>query len=182
LRRLSALACTLACVLMMAVGLLAAVPKPAGANNSPDAALARLLDDARTAAATPGTCTKPGMDRLVRIYCTHWMRIGVRDDYPLFSTHSGTTRQGYEVDVAQAVAEKLGVDIGFTKVNAAIRIPMLADDGIDVVIATMGHNTQRESLSRFIRPHYYRSQTILVGPRELPISDWNGISGLTGSA
>ena len=36
----------------------------------------------------------------------------------------------------------------------------------DLVVATMGHNTQRDGQVRFIRPHYYRSETILVGPRD----------------
>src|SRR5215471_5793750 len=95
---------------VVAAGLCAALPVLAHADYSPDAALARMLDAARDAAAAPGTCTQPGIDRLVRIFCTGQIRVGVRDDYPLFSTRIGETRQGYEVDVARAVAHKLGVD------------------------------------------------------------------------
>ena len=29
----------------------------------------------------------------------------------------------------------------------------------------MGHNTQRDGQARFIRPHYYQSETMLVGPQ-----------------
>ena len=119
-------------------------------------------------------------DRLVRIFCTGQIRVRVRDDYPLFSTRIGETRQGYEVDVARAVAHKLGVDVTSTKVKAATRIPMLADGSVDLVIATMGDNTQRESQARFIRPpHYYRSETMLVGPHELALADWKDIRGRT---
>ena len=171
--------CTLACVLVMAAGLCAGLPAPARADNSPDAALIRLLDNARAEAAAPGRCAQRGIDRLVRILCTGRIRVGVREDYPLFSTHTGTTRRGYEVDVAQAVARKLGIDITFTKVKAATRIPMLADDSTDLVIATMGDNTQRETQARFIKPHYYRSETMLVGARDLTAADWENIRGLT---
>jgi polar amino acid transport system substrate-binding protein len=161
------------------VGFFVGCPVLAQADNSPDAALVRMLDQARAAAADPGTCSQPDTNRLVRIFCTGRIRVGVRDDYPLFSTRNGGMRQGYEVDVARAVAHKLGVDIAFTKVKAATRIPMLADDSVDLVIATMGDNTQRETQARFIRPHYYRSQTMLVGPRNLAVVDWTNIPGRT---
>src|SRR5260370_8846949 len=163
LRPHRALAYTLACVLVMAAVLCAGLPAPARADNSPDAALARLLDSARAAAAAPGGCAQPGIDRLVRILCTGRIRVGVRDDYPLFSTHTGTTRQGYEVDVAQAITRPLGVDITFTKVKGATRIPMLAADSTDLVIATMVDNTHRETQARFIKPHYYPPEPMLLG-------------------
>jgi len=86
----------------------------ARADNSPDAALARILGDAHAAAAAPNTCAQPGIDRLVRVLCTGLIRVGVRDDYPLFSTPNGQTRQGYEVDIGRAIASKLGVDLAFT--------------------------------------------------------------------
>jgi hypothetical protein len=40
-------------MLAVAAGLLAALPVPARADNSPDAALARLLDDARRTPPSP---------------------------------------------------------------------------------------------------------------------------------
>ena len=127
----------------------------------------------------PGACTQPGIDRLVRILCSGRIRIGVRDHYPLFSTRTGEARHGYEIDIAQAIARKLGVAIEFAKVNAANRIPMVADDNVDLTIATMGHNTLRDGQVRFIRPHYYQSETIVVGPRDLAITSWKDIPGRT---
>src|SRR5690349_19848653 len=90
-RGLVMLARTFACLLVTAVGLLAALPVPAQADNSPDAALASLLDDARAAAAAAGTCAQPGIDRLIRVFCANLIRVGVRDDYPLFSTRTDET-------------------------------------------------------------------------------------------
>lgn len=149
------------------------------ASASPDSALSRLLDDARAAAAAPGGCAAPDVDRLIRIFCAGRIRIGVREEYPLFGIRNGPVRRGYEIDVARAVANTLGVEPEFIKVKAVTRIPALADGSIDLVIATMGHNTQREAQVRFIRPHYYRSESILVGPRELRVARWQDISGLT---
>jgi len=158
-------------VWILALCLIGAAPFSARADSSPDAALARLLDEARATAAAPGACTRPDRDQLISILCAGHLRVGVRDDYPLFGTRSGDTWQGYEIDVARAVAQRLGVAVDFTKVKPATRIPMLADNTIDLVIATMADNTQRESQARFIRPHYYQSQTVIVGPRDLSIKD-----------
>jgi ABC-type amino acid transport substrate-binding protein/ABC-type amino acid transport system permease subunit len=149
------------------VSLLGAIPLAAQANNAPDAALALLLDEARATAAKPDACTQPERDRLIGIFCAGHLRVGVRDDYPLFSMRSRDTRHGYEIDVARAVAQRLGVAIDFTAVKPATRIPMLADNTIDLVVATMADNTQRESQVRFVLPHYYQSQTVIVGPRDL---------------
>jgi polar amino acid transport system substrate-binding protein len=146
---------------------------------TPDAALAKLIDEARAAAGAPGACEQPGLDRLVRIFCDNRIRVGVREYYPLFGTREGQVRSGYDVDVAREIAKHLGVEPAFTRVNAASRIPLLADDKIDLTIATMGHNTQRDGQVRFIRPHYYRSETIIVGPKGLTIRDWPDIASRT---
>jgi hypothetical protein len=68
---------SLACVLAIAIGLLAVLPSQAAEDRSPDAALARLLQEGR--AAAPGACTQSGTDRLIRILCAGHIRIGVRD-------------------------------------------------------------------------------------------------------
>src|SRR5205085_2801408 len=115
---------TIACGLAIAAGLFAASPGHAQESRMPDAALQRLLREAR--AAIPGACSQPGVDRLVRILCSGRIRIGVRDHYPLFSTRRGDARQGYEIDIAQGIASKFGVAVEFAKVNAANRIPMVA--------------------------------------------------------
>ena len=167
----------LAILVMAALVLAAELPAWARESESPDAALASLLETARTAG--PEACASSDADRLVRIFCTGHIRVGLRDYYPLFSMRYGSIRKGYGVDVAKALAARLGVALEQTRVNAASRIPLLAEDRIDLIIATMGHNTQRDSQVRFIRPHYYRSETILVGPKSLAISGWTDIPGRT---
>ena len=169
-----ALVCGLA-ALACALALSPATAQQATAqqDRSPDAALARLLEHVR--ATMPGACTQPGADRLVRILCAGRIRIGVRDYYPLFATNENQVREGYEVDVARVIAKRLGVEVEFSRVNAATRIPLLAEDRIDLAIATMGHNTQRDGQVRFIRPHYYQSETTVVGPRNLAVAGWADI-------
>ena len=172
------LACVAGRALIAAACLLWALPHPARADNSPDAALTQLLAAAH-AEAVPGKCAEPGLDRLVRVMCGGHIRIGVRDEYPLFATRTGAAWQGYEIDIARAVGRKLGVAVDFVRVKAATRVPVVAGGGVDLVIATMGDNTQRETQLRFIRPHYYRSETMVVGPRDIAVADWADIRDRT---
>ncbi|WP_420404280.1 transporter substrate-binding domain-containing protein [Nisaea sp.] len=159
-------------LLLLALG----VPGKAAAE-PPDAALARLLAEARSEAGATGTCARGDIDRLVRIFCSGRIRAGVREYYPLFGTRTGTERSGYDVDGARAIADFLDLDLELVRVNASTRIAMLDEDKIDIVLATMGHNTQRDGQARFIRPHYYQSETIIVGPKELPVSGWKDVAG-----
>lgn len=163
---------------LLFVAMAAFVVQPAAAE-TPDAALAKLMEEARAEAAVPGACTAANVDRLVRAFCENRIRPGIREYYPLFGTREGDVRSGYDIDVARAVSKRLGVEPVFTRVNAASRIPLLADDRIDVIVATMGHNTQRDGQVRFIRPHYYQSETTIVGPRALSVKDWQDIAGRT---
>jgi ABC-type amino acid transport system permease subunit len=164
-------------IAVAAAGLFAAFVPQARAAQSPDAALTALLGNARTEARAD--CAEAGIDRLVAIFCTGRIRFGVRDYYPLFGTEDHGERRGYEIDVANAIARKLGVAPSFAKVNAASRIPKVDRGEVDVVIATMGYTVQREGQVRFIRPHYYRSETILVGSKKLDIPDWQAVRGRT---
>lgn len=174
---MSSVRMTVCALLAAVIAGIALSPLQAQQDKSPDAALARLLQAAR--ATLPGACSRPNADRLIRILCAGRIRVGIRDYYPLFATRDGEIREGYEVDVALAIGRKLGVGVEFVRVNAATRIALLAEDRIDLVIATMGHNTQRDGQVRFIRPHYYQSETTLVGPRALSVSDWKDIAGRT---
>jgi polar amino acid transport system substrate-binding protein len=166
-------------VLTGALAIVAAMFPVVATAETPDAALAKLIEDARAEASVPGACAQPNLDRLVRIFCENRIRPGVREYYPLFGTREGETRGGYDIDVARALAKHLGVEPAFVRVNAATRIPLLAEDRIDVILATMGHNTQRDGQARFIRPHYYQSETTIVGPRALDVKDWPDIAGRT---
>ena len=157
--------------MLLSVGLLSGMLAGARAE-TPDAALDELLKQARTECAPPA-------DRLNRVLCSGRLRAGVREYYPLFGTREGGVNDGYEPDIARAIAKRLGVEVDFMRVNAASRIPLLAEDRIDFTIATMGHNTQRDGQARFIRPHYYQSESALIGPKALPIKTWEDVATRT---
>ena len=59
---------------------------------SPDQELARLLQDAR--ASLPQACADRAADLLLHILCAAEIRIGVRNNYPLFATAESAERAG----------------------------------------------------------------------------------------
>ena len=124
-------------------------------------------------------CAKPA-ELLVQVLCAGQLRVGLRTFYPGFSTRGEAgVFSGFEVDIAQRIADFLGVKLTGMPVDARTRIAQLANHEVDLVIATMGHNVQRDSQVRFIRPHYYQSRTVVVGARQSAVDDWNDMLGKT---
>ena len=163
-------------VCLLAMGTAAALANAAD-DRSPDGALAQLLAGVR--AGIPASCSANNADRLIRIVCAGRIRVGVRSNYPQFAEQKDNQWHGYEIDLARAVAGKLSVAAEFVTVTPANRTSELGQNHIDAAIAAIGHNTQRDGQARFIRPHYYRSDMVLVGPRDLVIDGWSSIAGRT---
>ena len=129
-------------------------------------------------AQTPDNC-KGQADSLSRIQCSGVLRVGVRNNYPPFAHGDARSPRGFEIDLARQLAAAIGVVPQFTVVTPANRIALLGEGRIDMVVATMGHTSQRDREALFIRPHYYRSQTAVVGRRELGLLDLDSLRGST---
>jgi ABC-type amino acid transport substrate-binding protein/ABC-type amino acid transport system permease subunit len=142
--------------------------------------LALLLPVA--SAASPGNadagCASAG-DALARVQCSGRLRIGVRHDYPPFAARHDGQLAGFEIDLARALAEQLGVAPQFVAVTPANRIAALGEDRVELVLATMGHTLQRDAEARFVRPHYYESRTVVVGERRRKIASLEDVAGRT---
>lgn len=158
-------AVALAAIFAAAGAMAGGVPQDPGLK--PEAALARMLAEAR--AGVPARCTAPAADLLTRVLCEGRLRVGVRDHYPRFATSVDGQPSGYEADIARAIATRLGVTIDFVRIKASTRIEAIAHDEAHLVIATMGHDERRDAAVRFVRPHYYQSETLVVGLRTVPV-------------
>jgi polar amino acid transport system substrate-binding protein len=141
------------------------------------AAAQQILADAKVAAANG--CSETA-DVLVQVLCKGTIRVGLRTYYPGFSVRDERGEfKGFEVDVAKSIADFLGVRLMPVAVNPQNRIPMVADGDIDLVIATMSHLAQRDREVTFIRPHYYESETVVVGAKAAPVANWRDLAGQT---
>ena len=69
---------------------------------------------------------------------------------------------GYEVDIAKAIAAKLGVKPVFKQLAVAARIPELQQGRVDVLAASLTHNKERESQIDFSLTTFVTGQKVLV--------------------
>ena len=69
---------------------------------------------------------------------------------------------GYEVDLAKAIAAKIGVMPVFKQLAVAARIPELTQGGVDVLAASLTHNKERESQVDFSLTTFVTGQKVLV--------------------
>ena len=87
---------------------------------------------------------------------------------------------GYDVAVAQMLADKMGMELEVYKVEwSSIGISLDAGD-YDCIIAGMGRTAEREMSYSFTTPYYYRDNCIVV-KKDGPYSGVAGISELAGT-
>ncbi len=87
---------------------------------------------------------------------------------------------GYDVAVAQKLADQLGMDLEIHKVEwSSIGISMDAGD-YDCIIAGMGRTAEREMAYSFTTPYYYRDNCIVV-KKDGPYTGVKGLSELFGT-
>ena len=69
---------------------------------------------------------------------------------------------GYEVDIANAIAKKIGVKPVFKQLAVAARIPELQQGRVDILAASLTHNKEREALIDFSLTTFVTGQKVLV--------------------
>jgi ABC-type amino acid transport substrate-binding protein/ABC-type amino acid transport system permease subunit len=126
----------------------------------------------------PTDCSQAA-DALARVQCTGMLRVGVRTKYPPFATSEDGAPSGFEIDLAQALATKIGATATFITVTPANRIAALGEGWVDLTMAAMGHTVQRDGQARFVRPHYYQSETLIAGRKSIALDGWEGLAGKT---
>ena len=87
---------------------------------------------------------------------------------------------GYDVAVAQKIADQLGYELEIHKVEwSSIGISMDSGD-YDCIIAGMGKTAEREASYSFTTPYYYRDNCIVV-KKGSPYENVTGLSQLDGT-
>src|SRR5437016_6016449 len=105
---------------------------------------------------------------LAAIHQSGTMVIATEGAYVPFNYFAGAKLTGYEVDVAEAIAGKLGVKVEWKVLPFDAQIPAIAQDRFDAAIASHGITEERAKSVEFSRPHYCSGGQIVSvanGPR-----------------
>lgn len=95
--------------------------------------------------------------------------------YPPFNYFHGSKLTGYEIDVMEAVAKKLGLQVEWRALAFDALIASIRQDRFDVAIASHGITEERQKSVDFTNPHYCSGGQIVAkagGP--LKATELNG--------
>ncbi len=106
------------------------------------------------------------------------LRVGVKADYrPYGYLDEGGDIVGLEPDLAQDVADDLGVGLELVPVVASNRMQFLEQGRIDLMIATMTDTAERREVVRMVEPSYYSSGTNILTPDSTGLTEWSDLDG-----
>ena len=91
------------------------------------------------------------------------VRIGVRNDNPPLSfVNDAGDWVGFDVDLANAMAEEMGVEAELIVVDGTTRITFVQEDRVDMSVASMNHTRSREEAIDFSITYFWDNQSFLV--------------------
>ena len=106
------------------------------------------------------------------------LSVGVKADYKPwgFRDESGAI-VGMEADMAQDVANAMGVDLELVAVQSSNRMQFLEQGKIDMMIATMSDRPDRRKIVGIPQPNYYTSGTNVMAPKAVGLKEWEDLRG-----
>jgi polar amino acid transport system substrate-binding protein len=114
-------------------------------------------------------------DLLDEIKSRETLIVGVKSDVPAFGILDEKSGQiiGLEPDLAQDLADRLGVELKLVALVSADRADALKDHRVDVVIATLNETPERHTTLTLVSPNYYESGVSLLARRSDGFKDWS---------
>ncbi len=111
-----------------------------------------------------GLATLPAnADAVADITAAGLINVGIFSDFPPFSSASADMSiKGYDIDVAQAIADSLGVKLNLVSVTGQNRIPYLTDKRVDMLMS-VGYSKERAEVIDYAAAYapYYIA---VIGP------------------
>ena len=106
------------------------------------------------------------------------LNVGVKFDVPPFGLNNPQTGEveGFDVDLANYIADRLGVEADFREATSDNRIPLLVDGTIDLILSTMTITEERDLEIDFSEPYYVANGDVLV-PADSDIQSLDDLNG-----
>jgi polar amino acid transport system substrate-binding protein len=116
-------------------------------------------------------------DRFKKVLERGTLVVGVKADYkPWGFRDSSGAIVGMEIDMAQDVADALGVKLELVPVQSSNRMQFLEQGKIDLMIATMSDKANRRKVVGITDPNYYTSGTNVLAKKGM-VSKWADLKG-----
>lgn len=126
-------------------------------------------------AASAEACSNDG---LKKILAAGKIVVGVKADYKPWGYRDTDGKIiGLEIDMAQKVADTLGVTLETVPVIASNRMQFLQQGQTDLMIATMTDTKDRREMVGIKGPNYYASGTAALVPKALKMTKWEELKG-----
>ena len=121
--------------------------------------------------------TDSSLDRIIE---SGTVTIAVPQDFaPFGSVDASGNLEGYDIDVANLLAEDLGVDLELLPVTSDNRIPFLQTNKADLVISSMGANPERAKSIFFSIPYAPFFSGIYGSADITDVEEFDDLSGYT---
>jgi len=116
-------------------------------------------------------------DRFMKVLKRGTLIVGVKADYkPWGFRDSDGKLVGMEIDMAQDVADAMGVDLKLIPVQSSNRMQFLQQGKIDLMIATMSDKLNRRKVVGIPTPNYYTSGTNVLAKKGV-VTSWADLKG-----
>ena len=108
------------------------------------------------------------------------LRVAVtQDDAPFGSIGPDMSPVGLDIELATAIAKKLGVKAEFTPVSIENRIPYLQSGKVDIIIADLGKTPEREKQIDYVKQAYALTFNGVFGDAKISVTKPADLSGHT---
>ncbi len=129
------------------------------------------------ALALSGTQAQAKNDRFMKVLERGTLVVGVKADYKPWGFRDPSGKLiGMEIDMAQDVADALGVKLDLVPVQSSNRMQFLQQGKIDLMIATMSDKANRRKVVGIPDPNYYTSGTNVLAKKGA-VSKWEDLKG-----
>ena len=107
------------------------------------------------------------------------LTVAIEGTYPPYTYHEESTDEltGYDVDIARAVAEKLGVEVEFVETKWDSIIAGLDAERYDVIINQVGITPERQEKYDFSQPYTYTKGVLIVSKDNSEINSFEDLAG-----
>lgn len=96
------------------------------------------------------------------------LTVGSCLDYPPFESVKGGVETGFDVDVTNEIASRLGLEVEWVKADFDTIFTAVAGDQFDMVAAASTITDEREQVVDFSVPYYNALQSLSVNTQETP--------------